>query len=106
MGKNMALLMEGRMMKLNESLNILQRIAATYTHFNLTGAQGEKRIEMWCEMLKTMPYRSVLANVNKHIKRSKFPPTIAEIAAEEKPINEYLEKNRKLEASVTKTSFR
>jgi Loader and inhibitor of phage G40P len=83
-----------------ESLEILHRIAASYPNFDLTGKHGEKRIEIWCEMLMDMPYHEVLTNVNKHIRISKFPPSIADVAAYSRQVNEYLVKSREWEASV------
>jgi hypothetical protein len=90
-------------MKTYESLEILHRIAASYPQFDLTGKHGEKRIEIWCEMLKNMPYQGVLENVNKHIQISKFAPSIADVAAYSRQVNEYLVKSRQLEASVNKS---
>jgi Loader and inhibitor of phage G40P len=90
-------------MKTNESLEILHRIAASYPQFDLRGNHGEKRIEIWCEMLKDMPYQEVLSKVNKHIRISKFPPNIADVAAESREQNEYLIRARRWETFVNKS---
>ncbi|MED4904097.1 replicative helicase loader/inhibitor [Parageobacillus thermoglucosidasius] len=77
-------------MNRQEALDILWRIAAAYTQFDLQGEIGKKRVEVWTECLEKMPYDRVLQNVNKHISESKFPPTIAEISAYDPPKNEFL----------------
>jgi len=78
-------------MEIHEALDILQRIAASYTQFDLTGEIGERRIEVWSSHLMNMPYKPVLERVNQHILREKFPPTIAEVSVKVQTNNEFLD---------------
>ncbi|MDP1441933.1 replicative helicase loader/inhibitor [Priestia megaterium] len=78
-------------MEIHEALDILQRIAASYTQFDLTGEIGERRIEVWSLHLMKMPYKPVLERVNQHILREKFPPTIAEVSVKVQTNNEFLD---------------
>ncbi|MDN4525351.1 replicative helicase loader/inhibitor [Fictibacillus fluitans] len=87
-------------MEFNEALDIVQRIAAAYARFDLTGKAGEKRIELWTEHLLPMPYKPVLQNLNQHINTRAFPPSISEIAAADKSANDFLEKKREWEAQA------
>lgn len=77
-------------------LDILETIAESYSNFDLT----KKKAEVWSEFLSDMPYEKVKSKLHDHIRTSKFPPTIAEISAEERPKNEFLEKARQWEEQV------
>ncbi len=77
-------------MEMNEALDILQRIAAAYTQFDLTGSLGEKRIEVWSEQLMNMPYEPVLERLKHHILHERFAPTVAEISVKSKQDNSFL----------------
>ncbi|WLR50058.1 replicative helicase loader/inhibitor [Bacillus tianshenii] len=83
-----------------QAFDILQRIAAAYTQFDLTGSIGEKRIEVWVKQLTPMPYERVLFNLDEHMAKNKFPPTIAEIAAQPKQENTHFENIRQWERAV------
>lgn len=74
-----------------QAFDILEIICGAYVNFDIT----EKRAEIWCEMLGNMPYKPVLDNVKRHIRENKFPPTIAEIAANELGENEFLRMQEK-----------
>ncbi|UAL46828.1 hypothetical protein K7887_18480 [Sutcliffiella horikoshii] len=73
-----------------QSLEILEHIAAAYDHFKLS----EKRVNVWSEQLKNMDFKGVLHNLNKHIGTKKFPPTIADIAAKLPEKNKFLEEQK------------
>ncbi|BFI99890.1 MAG: hypothetical protein PME_23260 [Priestia megaterium] len=78
-------------MEIHEALDILQRIAASYTQFDLTGEIGERRIEVWSSHLMKMPYKPVLERVNQHILREKFP----------QPLRKYRLKSKQITSSWT-----
>lgn len=79
-----------------QGFEILERIAAVYTQFDL----NEKRIEVWLEQLLKMPYERVLKNLNHHISTNRFPPSIADIAAEAQQENLFLEQKKNWESQV------
>lgn len=83
-------------MNKSQVLSILETIAESYSNFDLT----KKKAEVWSEFLSDMPYEKVKSKLHDHIRTSKFPPTIAEISAEERPKNEFLEKARQWEEQV------
>jgi hypothetical protein len=77
----------------DQAIDILERIGSVYPNFDLY----EKRILVWRDQLKDMPYERVLFRLNKHISREKFPPTVADIADYGPPKNEFLEKVKEWE---------
>jgi len=91
-------------MEIHEALEILQRIAASYTQFDLTGEIGEKRIEVWSSHLIKMPYKPVLERTNHHILNEKFPPTIAEISVKPKQSNDFLSELKQWEKDAKHAS--
>lgn len=55
---------------------------------------------MWHEFLKDDDAERVFENFKKHVRTSKFPPTIAELKTEPKPKNEALERIRLMKKEV------
>ncbi|MEC1551557.1 replicative helicase loader/inhibitor [Bacillus haynesii] len=87
-------------MEVNQAMEILQRIAAAYTKFDLTGDVGKKRIELWIDHLSKLPYEPVLAKVDEHILNNRFPPSIAEIKVRQPEKNEFLAKQKEWERNA------
>lgn len=84
-------------MNQTQAYDVIERIAAAYTQFDLKGKIGEKRIEIWLEALSVMPYEQVISNLKHHIATSKFPPTIAEIAATDHVESDFLDLHKQWE---------
>ena len=75
-------------MSRNEVITILRKIKAAYYLFE----PNEDVIKLWIEALEEMPFSDVLNNVNQHIKTNPYAPNIAQIAAQKKVQNEFVEK--------------
>ncbi|WP_338749362.1 replicative helicase loader/inhibitor [Bacillus sp. FJAT-52991] len=71
-----------------QTLLIMQHITAAYPRFELT----KKRVEVWYNYLRKMPYEQVFNKLQEHIRLKSFPPTIAEITVQEMGNNEFLQK--------------
>ena len=83
-------------MNQDEITDIMERIASAYPNFELY----DKRIEVWGEQLKNMPYLPVKHKLDDYMGAEKFPPTIADIAVFPPPKNEFLEKVKQWEAEA------
>lgn len=57
-------------------------------------------VNIWHEFLKDDDAERVFGNFKKHVRTSKFPPTIAELKTEPKPKNEALERIRLMKKEV------
>lgn len=60
-----------------EALHILSLVSVAYPVIEVT----EESITLWETMLKEVDYNVAARNLHRHMLMSKYPPTIAEIAA-------------------------
>ncbi|MBB6449836.1 hypothetical protein HNR44_001814 [Geomicrobium halophilum] len=87
-------------MEYNQALDILESISAVYPRFELS----EKKVKIIMPALLKMDYEGVMANVERHVTKNPFPPTIADIAAYPVQTNENVEKWREWELEASKVS--
>ncbi|AXF56835.1 MULTISPECIES: replicative helicase loader/inhibitor [Bacillaceae] len=87
-------------MEYNLAIDILESIAAVYPRFELS----EKKIKIIMPALLKMDYEGVMDNVERHVTKNPFPPTIAEIASYPAQKNENLEKWQEWELEASKVS--
>ncbi|MCM3272590.1 replicative helicase loader/inhibitor [Paenibacillus elgii] len=62
-------------MKKTEMAQVLAVIKTAYPHFEIT----EPVARLWYELLKDVDLQTSQANLHKHIRSNRFPPTIADI---------------------------
>jgi len=80
-------------MKAEETIRILQYIAAAYPNFEIT----EDRLTVWTDMLKDSSYPKSLAKVKEYIRNHKFAPSIAEVIAPIEQTNDMADKFKQWE---------
>lgn len=79
-------------MSKNEFAQILSGIHAAYAAEKITGSKTT--VELWWQMLKDMPYVVAAKNLEQHVKKCKYPPTIAEIRKEQpRGFNNFIGRN-------------
>lgn len=58
-----------------QTFELLKLIKSVYPHF----AVNQNTIDIWHEFMKDQVFESVISKTHEHIKREKFPPTVAEL---------------------------
>lgn len=71
--------------------NIMAAINAAYPSEKIT--QDANKVRLWWQMLTDMEYMVVAQNLQRHIKRSSFPPTIAELRGPSQVFNNFTRRN-------------
>lgn len=69
-------------MKQTETANFLAMIKTAYPYFEIT----EAGVKLWHLMLQELDYKEAQGRLVRHIRNSKFAPTIAELLAEDQKI--------------------
>jgi hypothetical protein len=64
-------------MEANKALEVLQYIRGAYNRFEI----NEYMPKVYAEFLKDEPFDKVMIRLKKHIKTSKYEPTISELLA-------------------------
>lgn len=65
----------------NQKSKFIKQIIGAYPTFEPT----PERLEIWSRHMSEMDYELAIKRLDKHVKTSKFPPTIAEILNPEQP---------------------
>lgn len=73
-------------MKIEETKQIVQKIAVLYPQFNdKIAANAAGIVKGWHEVLEDYDYDTIRQNLMQYVKRNKFAPSIAELVAEPEP---------------------
>ncbi|PFP23505.1 hypothetical protein COJ96_24180 [Bacillus sp. AFS073361] len=70
----------------NQAITIIRSITIAYPSFDM----NQEKLDLWIIHLVDMPYEAVEKKLNNHIRTSSFPPTISQIAVQEKTQNVFL----------------
>ncbi|TYR78461.1 hypothetical protein FZC66_19455 [Priestia megaterium] len=70
----------------DQAVLIIRSITIAYPNFEMS----QEKLVFWLNHLMTMPFGAIQQNLNAYIRTSSFPPTISQIAVQEKAQNDFL----------------
>lgn len=70
----------------DQAISIIRSITIAYPNFEM----NQEKLLFWLNHLVTMPFDAVQQNLHTYIRTSSFPPTISQIAVQEKDRNDFL----------------
>lgn len=80
-------------MERSETIKLFSLITNSYDMFDIT----EEKLQVWSELLSDQDFGDVLGNFKEHVKREKYPPSIAELRGSSTRANSgYLNKGETL----------
>lgn len=70
----------------DQAIFIIRSITNAYPNFDM----NQEKLLFWLDHLGTMPFDAVQQNLHAYIRKSSYPPTISQIAVQEKAQNNFL----------------